>query len=547
VRYLFGDEAALLMSPAKSKILVVDDDPGVLTTTRAILINEGYDVEGVVDGDSALAALRQTHFDLVLTDLKMPGIDGLAVLAEVQKRSPLTVTVMMTGYGSVGSALEAVKLGAYEYLLKPMEVKELKQAVRRSLERKRLSEIDSLYQVSRTVVQSSDPLTIESEVAEAVKRVLGLKHASLLSRTEEGWSGAVPDALLLGLNSDQLIAPLEQGQVVTDRSLVPQLAAWADLEEARSFALVPGITNNRVVCILCVHNGPEAYDFHASAQRFLQGLTSQTALSIENATLISKLRGSNKELADANQKLQELDRLKSKFLSVATHELRTPLSVILGYNSMLAESLGDRLDEQDKQTLVESIAACKRLIRLVNSMLDINQIESGRMKMSYATQDMRDVVSRIAALFQQDARSKDIRLTIELPTRLPKMEMDVERIEQVLVNLVGNALKFTPGGGVITISVRARSENREIEVAVKDTGPGITEEDQEKIFDEFSSVRRRHQTSAGSGLGLAIVKRIVEGHGGHVQVKSAPGRGSTFTFTVPTRQIHALRNSAATA
>jgi len=167
--------------------------------------------------------------------------------------------------------------------------------------------------------------------------------------------------------------------------------------------------------------------------------------------------------------------------------------------------------------------------------------------MSYATQDMRDVVSRIAALFQQDARSKDIRLTIELPTRLPKMEMDVERIEQVLVNLVGNALKFTPGGGVITISVRARSENREIEVAVKDTGPGITEEDQEKIFDEFSSVRRRHQTSAGSGLGLAIVKRIVEGHGGHVQVKSAPGRGSTFTFTVPTRQIHALRNSAATA
>jgi len=535
------------MSPAKSKILVVDDDPGVLTTTRAILINEGYDVEGVVDGDSALAALRQTHFDLVLTDLKMPGIDGLAVLAEVQKRSPLTVTVMMTGYGSVGSALEAVKLGAYEYLLKPMEVKELKQAVRRSLERKRLSEIDSLYQVSRTVVQSSDPLTIESEVAEAVKRVLGLKHASLLSRTEEGWSGAVPDALLLGLNSDQLIAPLEQGQVVTDRSLVPQLAAWADLEEARSFALVPGTTNNRVVCILCVHNGPEAYDFHASAQRFLQGLTSQTALSIENATLISKLRGSNKELADANQKLQELDRLKSKFLSVATHELRTPLSVILGYNSMLAESLGDRLDEQDKQTLVESIAACKRLIRLVNSMLDINQIESGRMKMSYATQDMRDVVSRIAALFQQDARSKDIRLTIELPTRLPKMEMDVERIEQVLVNLVGNALKFTPGGGVITISVRARSENREIEVAVKDTGPGITEEDQEKIFDEFSSVRRRHQTSAGSGLGLAIVKRIVEGHGGHVQVKSAPGRGSTFTFTVPTRQIHALRNSAATA
>src|SRR5579871_3363271 len=123
------------MVSTAAKILIVDDEPGVLLTSRAILQQEGYDVEAAANGAEAVEAIRQRHYDLVLTDLKMPGIDGLGVLAEVRKRSPLTVTVMMTGYGSVGSALDAVQLGAYEYLLKPIEVEDLKQAVRRSLER----------------------------------------------------------------------------------------------------------------------------------------------------------------------------------------------------------------------------------------------------------------------------------------------------------------------------------------------------------------------------------------------------------------------------
>src|SRR5439155_25680969 len=118
--------------PTKARNLVVDDEPNVLLTTQVILQQEGYDVEAISQGKAALESIRQRHYDLVLTDLKMPEVDGLAVLAEVRKCSPLTVTVMMTGYGSVDSAFEAVQLGAYEYLLKPIEVDDLKQAVRRS-------------------------------------------------------------------------------------------------------------------------------------------------------------------------------------------------------------------------------------------------------------------------------------------------------------------------------------------------------------------------------------------------------------------------------
>ena len=136
---------------------------------------------------------------------------------------------------------------------------------------------------------------------------------------------------------------------------------------AQSYVFVPGIANGRLICVLCADNGAEPFEFHASAQRFLRALAGQTALALSNAILFAELQRNNQQLAAANAKLRELDKLKSQFLSVATHELRTPLSIILGYNSMLAETLNDRLSEEEKDTLRESVGACKRLIRLVNS------------------------------------------------------------------------------------------------------------------------------------------------------------------------------------
>src|SRR5512146_1940934 len=430
------------MVSTAAKILIVDDEPGVLLTSRAILQQEGYDVESAANGSEAVEAIRQRHYDLVLTDLKMPGIDGLGVLAEVRKRSPLTVTVMMTGYGSVGSALDAVQLGAYEYLLKPIEVEDLKQAVRRSLERKRLSEIDSLYRISWTVTQSQDPATMAAEVSDAVRGVLGLHYACLLTCEDGHWRGNGSPALSQALDSLSLRRALRRGLIVTDQDHEEAAAAWARDHLVRSFGLVPGIVGSQLVCVLCAHNGQKPYEFHASAVRFLQGLVSQTALALQNAALIRELKGNNEELAGSNRKLHELDKLKSNFLSVATHELRTPLSVILGYNAMLAESLQDRLDE------------CERQIRMVNSMLDISQIESGKMKMEFAPADLRRLINGVSALFQQEARSRRLQLKVELPARSPRVEIDAERIEQVLINLVGNAMKFTPAGGWIEIRLR---------------------------------------------------------------------------------------------
>ena len=515
----------------RAKILVVDDEKNVLLTSVAILQAEGYEVDGAADGQSALDAIRSTQYDLVLTDLKMPGVDGLKVLEEVRTRSPQTVTVMMTGYGSVATALEALQHGAYEYLLKPAEVEDLKAAVRRSLERKRLSEIDTLYRISRTATTSLDPVAITSEVVEAAQQVLGAKAAAVVSFVGDHPSGdATLDAIL---REPAVRMRLEQGEVVTSADFLPALQGWAEQNAIASFAFVPGMAKNSLVCVLCVWNGADAFDFHASSQRFLRALAGQTALALSHATMFSELQGNNAQLAAANEKLRELDKLKSQFLSVATHELRTPLSIILGYNSMLSEMLHDRLDEQEKQTLRESVTACKRLIRLVNSMLDISQIESGKMRMNLTSSDLRHIVNSVVALFQHDAATKNIHLGVELPARLPRVIADAERIEQVLVNLVANALKFTEPGGSIHLAVR--SGDGAVQVSVSDTGIGIAREDQEQIFDEFAQVKRQvaNRQREGSGLGLAIARRIVEAHHGTLSVASELGRGSTFTFSIP--------------
>ncbi len=536
------------MEQSKSKILVVDDEPNVLLTVQAILRNEGYEVDAVNDGAEALRVIRQRHYDLVLTDLKMPGLDGFAVLNEVRKRAPDTVTVVMTGYGSVTSALDAVQAGAYDYLLKPVEVAELKLSVQRSLERKRLSEIDTLYRISRTVTSSLDAAAIMHEVGDAVRRVLGIANACLVTFDANREAENCDRSLAVTLTDPFLMARLAVGETITVENGADGAAGkWAAETGVRSFAFVPGVAGERLVCVVCADHADEPYDFHASAQRFLGALASQAALGLANAALVAELRENNRELAAANTKLQELDKLKSQFLSVATHELRTPLSVMLGYNSMLAESLDDRLNGEEQQTLRESIAACKRLIRLVNSMLDISQIESGKMRMNFTQADIREVVSGVTVLFQQEARNRRLNLTLELPARVPRVEFDPERIEQVLINLIGNALKFTPAGGQVRVAVRALPETSGLEVSVSDTGVGIPPEDQQRIFDEFAQVRRQaaRRQREGSGLGLAIVKRIVEAHGTRIELQSAPGQGSTFSFVLQSPRTQEQRVGSA--
>src|SRR2546423_13593939 len=236
--------------PLPARILLVDDEPSVLVTVQAILEGDGYTVDACRDGLAALASIRERHYDLVLTDLKMPGVDGLQVLAEVRRQSPETVTVMMTGYGSIDSALEAIQLGAYEYLLKPTEVAELQQVVRRSLERKRFSEVEVLYRVSRTLPGLLDPREIAYRTAEAARQVLGLEHALLLWCERGQRISASHGAAKAMLEDPDLEERLAAAEIITAENAGPHLRQAAAAAELHDFVLVLGLGQERLVCVL---------------------------------------------------------------------------------------------------------------------------------------------------------------------------------------------------------------------------------------------------------------------------------------------------------
>ena len=516
------------MTSIHARILLVDDEPHILLTSCEILRAEGYDVDAVPDGYSALKALERTTYDLVLTDLKMEGMDGLELLSQVQKKSPQTATVMMTGYGSVDSATEAVRRGAYEFLLKPVAVEDLKQAILRCLERKRLSEIDALYQVGNELALAQTPDAVQSVVLQAASKVLGANHVKWFAADRDGklqvdrpYDEFFAPSIVLRLASSEVV--LKNGDPDTNEAAVA------------SAALVPGIANGRLMGVLYVDHGSEQFEYHASWQRFLCGLAGHAALALDRLVLIDALRENNSTLAAANRRLQELDVLKSQFLSVATHELRTPLSIILGYNSMIEESAEQRLTTEERGLLRESLAACKRLMRLVNSMLDLSQMQAGKMQLQIAAFDVSQALRSVVKLFEAEAQRRGLRLELHVEENLPAVDMDAERAEQVFVNLVSNALKYTDAEGVVEVSAKM-DEAGMLEVRVTDTGIGIAPEHQAMIFDEFARVRNKPGNRPGSGLGLAIVKRIVDAHGGEISVTSNPGQGSTFTLKFPIRQ-----------
>jgi NtrC-family two-component system sensor histidine kinase KinB len=231
-------------------------------------------------------------------------------------------------------------------------------------------------------------------------------------------------------------------------------------------------------------------------------------------------------------RLKELDRLKSDFVSTASHELRGPLTSIAMAVSLLRESAETHLDAKQQKLLAAAEEELARLRALVNDLLDLSRIESGRLELSFAPMSPSAIILPIVETFASRARAAGVELLATCPDGLPDVRVDATKVAWVLSNLVGNALRYTSAGGKIGIS--AVQAGRQVHVSVKDDGVGIAPEDRGRIFDKFVRVGPDKAQQAGTGLGLAICKEIVRAHGGTIWVESELGEGSTFTFTLPT-------------
>ena len=232
-------------------------------------------------------------------------------------------------------------------------------------------------------------------------------------------------------------------------------------------------------------------------------------------------------------KEREIEQMKSDFVSLVSHELRTPLVAIKGAADNLLDGLAGELNDTQKDCLILSKRNIDRLNRLISDLLDISRIEAGKIQLNKQPADAASIVKDVLGLFQASAKEKNIALELLLPEEIPLVTIDSDKINQVLTNLVGNALKFTPAQGKITIKA-FRAENF-LQIEVRDTGVGIPKQDLEKVFDKFYQVDRNKSFTSvkGTGLGLPISKGIVERHGGKIWAESEIGKGSKFIFTLP--------------
>jgi signal transduction histidine kinase len=371
-----------------SKILVVDDEQSVATTIKAILQLDGNEVTAVTTGKDALAQLREHEFDVVLTDLRLDDLDGIEILRETQKLWPDTVSIMLTGYASLESAVTALRSGAYDYLIKPSDVDELRATIGRAIERRRLR------------------------------------------------------------------------------------------------------------------------------QRLVE--------------------------------LEQLDKLKTQFLSMASHELRTPLTAVSGFMQIARRRMSRMAraddipqpwrDEAQKSddTLEMANRQAKKLARLIDELLDVSRLQQGRVEMRLAEIDLADVVREVAERMR--LLSKGHQIETEIAGAAP-IVADRDRIEQVFENLVGNAIKYSPDNGRINVSLRVNGTHAL--VSVRDQGIGVAPGEVEKIFGLFyRSPDPRADHVGGLGLGLYISREIVSRHHGRLWAERNADTGTTFFVNLPLAQVH---------
>jgi signal transduction histidine kinase len=292
----------------------------------------------------------------------------------------------------------------------------------------------------------------------------------------------------------------------------------------RSVLVVPLLRPGKIVGALVVRRRTPGR-FGEQVVHLMETFAAQSVLAIQNAKLF-------REIDEKGRELEAASRHKSQFLANMSHELRTPLNSVLGFTELLVDGIYGELPEKAKATIARVQANGRHLLGLINDVLDLSKIEAGQFTMAHEDYSVGQIVRSVVAAVEPLARSKGLSLSASVAENLPFGRGDERRLTQVLLNLAGNAVKFTEKG---SIEIRASAADGCFEFSVSDTGPGIAPEHQAVIFEEFRQVDDTStRQKGGTGLGLAISRRFVEMHGGTITVSSAPGSGSTFTVRIPT-------------
>jgi PAS domain S-box-containing protein len=489
--------------PDEIHILVVDDENIIREGAERILTKEGWKATTAENGERGLELLRNDDFQILLLDLMMPGISGMEVLKAAQETHPQLLVIVITGYATIENAVEAMKNGAYDFIPKPFTPDQLRIVVRRAMDMLNLQREAELLRLEREkslqdiANEKSRTLTIINHMADgvlvtdrtgsivlhnpAVTRMLGSGGESPIGKNVIEWSG-----------NEELEQMLEKVLKMegSKNQGVSQELAWGD--PPQSFFVA-----------------------HSAPVRNEQG----------------EVLGSVTIFNDVSR-FKELDRMKSDFVNMVSHELRSPLGSIRQQISVIVEGLAGDINEEQDRILSRVQNRIDGHIAMISNLLDLARIEDGRLVQQKERITLPEVIEEVVELMAGEAEKKGLKFEVTIDSETFPVHADRHSMETVFNNLVSNAIKYNREEGRISISAGNRGEFVEIKVA--DSGVGISKKNLPRIFDKFYRIRSEQTRKViGSGLGLPLVEAIVEAHLGTITVESEPEKGTTFTVLIP--------------
>ena len=490
-----------------ANILVVDDERGIREGCRRILTAEGFSVDVAGNGKEGWDTVRaKGPYDLVLVDLMMPVMGGLELMDEVGRFDPEVIMIVITGFATIETAVEAMKHGAYDYVPKPFTPDQLVAVVNRGLEKRRLR-----VQAQRLIEERDQKLL---EVAKEESKLRAIVDS-------------MADGILVINNERQIV--LWNPAATRMLNLHEKLETGKDIRES--------IPQKDLIALIDKAFTPDTSQYTVLSEEVELSVPEPRTLMVN----LSVVRDNNGQglgvvsvLRDITE-LTEINQIKTQFVTMVTHELRAPLAAIEGYLTAYLQGLAGTDPQVSRQMLDRAKQRAHALLDMVNDLLEFSRLEAKRVVRKKELLDLSGIITNTVELLKGQGDSKGIQFQVDLPESLPLIEADRSEMEQLFTNLISNAIKYNVKRGKVIVSAKKSSHALNIKVA--DTGIGIAEEHLPHIFEEFyrvSGPETRYTT--GTGLGLSIVKKIVESHFGRIEVESKVGKGTTFTVKLPVKE-----------
>lgn len=528
-----------------ASILIIDDEPALRDLLGQALREHGYTISAAEDGPSAIEQVRNARFDVALCDLKMPGIDGLETLRQIKTINPDIEIIIITAHGTMESAIESLRQGAFDFLVKPVVLQDLFFSINKALERRDLRERLGLFELSRTIFSTLDPDELYGRVVQSAIQVLRGDDASLMLRDENNELHiAISTSLQQEILAETHLAlgeriagrvALQPEPVVINESvgLDDRFGGVTPMRRIHASIVCPLTMRGALLGVLNVNrvNIPERYTERDRRNAMI--LASLVALALGNARLHNELQASLRRLEETQEEVIQTEKMTAlgTLLSGVAHELNNPLCGVLGYAQLLQQG---NADPKLRKGIDIILREADRAARIVKNLLTFARREKPEKKPLGLNGILLKTIERKA----YDLKVCHIEVKADLDPNLPFILGDFHQLQNALANLITNAQQAmfeTHGKGVLTI--RSQAAQHKVSITIADDGPGIPPEDARRVFDPFFTTK---EVGKGTGLGLSVCFAIVREHGGVIRVSSDPGKGAAFTIELPAAPPEAL-------